>query len=278
MKKPIIFRGKSFESKAALAKHYGVSADLLYSRICIGWILEQALDLEPEPNRLGCFTGTKITFRGKPFVSNAALAKHYGVNYKRFHKRLKSRWTMDQALELEPAPEHPSPAAVKMTFRGKTFESKKLLAAHYGLEVGLFIRRLQRGWAMEQALDLEPPPPRFRGKDGNPRDHLFLSPQTLDDGTILPSTKPGGYKLYLITNQRNEKKYIGITTATLGHRLSGHWSGATRGRIRNFMMRCVRHCVKDVRTTSSSSRSETTQRITGNCRNRKSARLPDETP
>ncbi len=258
------FGGKTFESRAALAAHYGISGDKLGNRLKDEWTMEQALGLKPRPKQ-SAPRAVKVTFGGKSFDSMKLLAKHYGISSNKMCKRLKDGWPMAQALELESRPKQPSPNGIEVTFAGKSFRSKTELAANYGLSRPTYSERLKAGWTMEQALGLEPPPPKFRNKDGSPREHLFLNPQILDDGSILPSTKSGCYKLYVITNQQNGKEYVGITTASLARRLDGHWGDMKRcsnnssklynalskalreGRQDDFIIEQIRNDAKDYR-------------------------------
>jgi len=249
MKKPITFKGKYFESKAALAAHYGISGNRLGKRLEAGWTMDQALGIEARPKQ-SAPRAVKVTFRGKSFDSMKLLAAHYGISGNKMCKRLNSGWPMAQALELESRPKQPSPNGIEVTFAGKSFRSKIELAAHYGIGRQTYSERLKAGWTMEQTLGLEPPPPKFRNKDGSPREHLFLNPQILDDGSILPSTKSGCYKLYVIINQQNGKEYVGITTASLAHRLVGHWTDMKRrsnnsSKLYNALSKALREGRKD---------------------------------
>ncbi len=294
----VTFRGKPFKSDSALARHYGISPSNLHSRLAMGWPLEQALGLETRPKQTRN-AAIKVEFGGETFESMTDLAAHYGVKAPTFCVRRKAGWTLEQALGVEPRPKRTGSTAIKVTYNGKTFDSmidmanhydvkdqtlhNRLkrgwpldlalslppqqeqadsvevdcdgnsfptivdFAMHYGKEVTITGQRLRYGWTPEQAVDLEPPPPKYRDENGNARDHLYLNPQIID-GSVVPSTELGCYRLYVIRNQRSGKEYVGLTTGSLTDRLGSHWGDATRGRdskLHNAMRKTLREGSKD---------------------------------
>ncbi|RUM52366.1 MAG: hypothetical protein DSY87_06820 [Methylococcus sp.] len=227
-----------------LAAHYGVKAPTFCLRRKAGWTLEQALGVAPKPKRTGP-TAIKMTHNGKTFDSMIDMANYHGVKDQTLHNRLKRGWTLDRALSLPPQQEQAS--SVEVDCAGNLFPTIVDFARHYGKEVSITGQRLRYGWTPEQAVDLEPPPPKYRDENGNARDHLYLNPQIID-GSVVPSTEPGCYRLYVIRNQRSGKEYVGITTGSLADPLRGHWGDATRGRdskFHNAMRKTLREGRKD---------------------------------
>lgn len=66
--------------------------------------------------------------------------------------------------------DRPGTRNLPIEFAGKTYRSHKELSALQGEKRGNVSRRVGRGWTMEQALLLEPPPPRFRNFEGHARE------------------------------------------------------------------------------------------------------------
>ena len=82
---------------------------------------------------------------------------------------------------------------------------------------------------MEQALLLEPTPPRFRNFEGHARDQKWKVVRVAE-GKVEPVPDAEGYKLYLVTNTVKGKVYVGLTITSLEHRLKQHFAAARRGR------------------------------------------------
>ena len=86
---------------------------------------------------------------------------------------------------------------------------------------------------MEQALQIEPAPPRFRDFEGHARDHKWKEVR-VSEGKFEPVPDAQGYKLYLVTNTVNQKVYVGLTIGPLENRLKQHFAAARRGRKSAF--------------------------------------------
>lgn len=98
-----------FESHKAAAETFGIDPRLFRHRLSVrGWSLEEALELVPrrEPKRSS--EAVTVYESGKPmtFASLGCAARHYGVEYHTAWNRYKKGYTLEQALELEPAPLH----------------------------------------------------------------------------------------------------------------------------------------------------------------------------
>ena len=112
---------------------------------------------------------------------------------------------------------------LQISFASKTERNK-----HFGLEDKSFSfidRRIARGWTERQAVNLDPPPFRARSRDGTPRPTIFREFKEIQ-GRIFPDAPLGEFKLYLVTNTQNGKKYIGITVGPLEVRLRAHFNDA----------------------------------------------------
>ena len=209
--KPITFRGKLYQSKQALARAFNIDKYKLSKRLKWGWSVEEALGLQPRPKG-----GNALKVAGQSFASLAAAARHYNLRRAKVENRLKSGWSVDQAFELEPAPrKNPSRGAGhKIRYLGQSFDSKKAVGESYGLDWSVISRRLKRGWTERQAVNLDPPPPRFAGPDGKPRKSKYADPVEID-GKIFAHGTVGEFKLYGVRNKKNGKMYIGVTCGSL---------------------------------------------------------------
>jgi predicted GIY-YIG superfamily endonuclease len=112
---------------------------------------------------------------------------------------------------------------------GKEYASVSELAKSHGLLRNLVYKRLRLQWTPEQAVGLEPKPPRYRNADGSIRHHQWNNPQITSTGKKFAGSTEGRYLLYQITNSVNSKTYIGVTTSDLRTRLRGHRASARKG-------------------------------------------------
>jgi DNA-directed RNA polymerase specialized sigma24 family protein len=150
----------AFPSHAEAARAYGVPPHRLSRRLRAGWSIEQALGvLPPPPSR----NTVRFQHDGQEYVYSSVgeAAKAHGLREGTVTRRLASgRWTLQQALGLEPAPSSPGDACtVRKDGRQKTYSSLRQAARAHGMEVNTVRHRLiQMKWTIEQALDLAPPP------------------------------------------------------------------------------------------------------------------------
>jgi hypothetical protein len=222
----ITCNGIEYDSILALAAAYKVSEGNVGRRLRSGWTPEQAVGIAPKPKRRG--HGTVTEYKGQVFPHLVGLAQHYKIDPKNLRARLARGYDLDSAVTGILKPRR-SPAAKSIQYDGKLFPTREALAAAYGLTWSIIGRRLQRGWTMEQALGLSPEPPRFRNHEGAARNTKWKTMRSTLAG-IEPVPDAQGFKLYLITNQLNDKEYVGITIGNLEKRLKQHFSAARRGR------------------------------------------------
>ena len=133
-----------------------------------------------------------------------------------------------------------SGVAKSIEFRGQTFESQSALAALYSQTWQTVWKRQQRGWTLEQALGIDPAPPRFRNFEGHAREHQWKQIRPTQSG-IEPVPDSHGYKLYLIRNTVNDKVYVGLTIGALDKRLKQHFAAARRGKKSAFSNAINKH-------------------------------------
>lgn len=224
----ITVAGRTFSDIKSAASHYKVSATTAARRLRTGWAAEQAFGLAPRPPREAHNATRLITAVGE-FKSVRDACETLGLLEGTVTNRLRLGWSVDQALELEHAPQINARRVYQaFEFQGRSFNSAAAIAQAYGVDAKLFRKRVSAGWTLAQALNQEPPPPRFRDHHGHARDHAWKNPTDIDGKRFADATD-GAYRLYRLVNSVNAKEYIGITTGSLDARLRGHRRQARLG-------------------------------------------------
>jgi hypothetical protein len=153
--KVITLEGVQYPSIKDACKAYGLSNKKVNLRMNrYGWSLEEAFEITAVKRPPG--VPKAITFDGKVYKSNAALAKAHDIDPSMFHSRRKSGWSIEQALGLVDPPERRAYNAITFRIDGKTFNSMKAVAHEYGINYKLLSARLRKGWTIEEALGIAP--------------------------------------------------------------------------------------------------------------------------
>lgn len=92
-----------------------------------------------------------IQIGNKTFPSIKEAAKHYKIPISHVYLRRNLNWTMEQALELEPAPN-------SININGIQFNSIVSLCNAYNINEKTFHTRIKRKWTLKQAIGIDPPP------------------------------------------------------------------------------------------------------------------------
>jgi hypothetical protein len=240
VEKNIVIQGKCYTSLLEAADEFGVHKSTLARRLRDGWTPEQAVGLAEKPKRIG--SGKKVIYKGQMYNSIKHLAETHGIHPATFKRKLLQGSTAQQVIEAKDAKRN-SPAAKTISYKGMTYPSITSLTNAHDVNASQFVRRLQRGWNMEQALGYEPAPPRFRNFEGHARNTKWKNERTTATG-VEPIPDAEGYKLYLIRNTKSPKQYVGITIGTLDKRLKQHFSSAKRGR-KGALQNAINHYGED---------------------------------
>lgn len=227
---PVTCNGVNYASVAALADHFGERADRLVQRLGLGWTPEEAVGIVPRKRPLN--KRHQITHLGVTYDSLVAACLTLGLEPGTVGARVRNGYSVTDALagNLKPRIGH---TAKPIEFRGETYASRHELCLKHNQRWGNVQRRISRGWTIEQALLIEPAPPRFRNHEGHARDHKWKEVR-INEGQIEPVPDIGGFKLYVVTNTVNGKQYVGLTMTSLEQRLKQHFSAARRGRKSAF--------------------------------------------
>jgi len=224
--KKFVIEGKTYESLLDAATHFKVHPSTLARRLRYGWTNEQAVGLEKKPTRIG--SAKEVVYKGITYPNLKYLAEAFGKNAEMLRRKIRDGQTVDEALS-EIVEKRISANAKSIQFNGKNYPSIQSLVDKYQIKATVFNRRIKRGWTMEQALEVEDAPPRFRNFEGHARDTKWKNERSTATG-VEPVPDAEGYKLYLIRNKKSPKQYVGITIGSLESRLKQHFSAARRGR------------------------------------------------
>lgn len=99
-----------------------------------------------------------ITIQGKRYASHAQAAEHYGVDVSVFNLRVsRLKWTPEQAVGIEER--NWKGKEVKVVVNGAQYPSIRQASIALGKDFRkVYDRYSEKGWTLEQALDLAPPP------------------------------------------------------------------------------------------------------------------------
>ena len=225
-KRPIEIAGNMFSSIAAAAAYFGVREQTAARRLRNGWTMAQVFGLAGKPKRIAHNRQRLESSVGR-YSSLREAAKATGIKEATIQARLARGWSVEQALQLEAKPLKEN-KGISITCEGTKFKSVAAFARAYEKNNIRTSKRLKRGWTPEQAVDIDPAPPRFRNHYGHARNHMWKEPTSIN-GKLVVGAPPGSFRLYVITNNKNRKEYIGITTNHLKTRLAGHRRQTKKG-------------------------------------------------
>lgn len=212
--KRISVDGVEYPSIRAAAEALNLPEGRFRDRIRNGWTPEQAAGITPPLTF--AHKERHLEIDGKVYASVPELTNKFGVPGNRIRQRLdKHKWTLRQAVELDPPPEkrgrkHP------IEFRGKTYRNAAELTRAFDADHRNFGSRRRAGWSIEQALGLEAPPSKRSWR---------VNAEVIE-GRAYPKGESGQFLLYLITCVPTGKEYVGVTTGSLEKRWGEHVSNS----------------------------------------------------
>ena len=124
-----------FGSISSAADYVGINKDLVFSRLRNGKSIEQAFGFETVLHPLY----RQVSVQGKNYSSVREAAMAYGLDYSLVKDRMRSRglvWTIEQALELKPAPARKPPPRwndKKVFAFGEEYVSQAAFARTHGV-------------------------------------------------------------------------------------------------------------------------------------------------
>lgn len=200
----IILNGVLYSSLKEVSEKFGQEPKVVRTRLSRGWSLEESLQIEKRPKRRykqSVPLSIKTSAGVLQFENMKEAALHFGLKPATVRARLKNYdWSPEMALGIiEPEKRKaPNRIPVEVTINGSQhkYESVTAAAKELGLSEFLVFGRINRdGWTIEQALELSPPPEHVK--------------------------KCYGY-IYVVTNTKNGKKYVGQTMRPIEERWEQH--------------------------------------------------------
>lgn len=196
----------------------------------------------------------KITCHGKTFDMLKDYADYYGVDRRTIQSRFKAGETPEEAIL-----DRELPNRTPVTVEGVEYKSMTEACRHYGLTEGFWFdkvsRRIRSGWTIEQAFNLEPPPPKKApnnkitvcyGQTYNSHTELAeayglaqtvvsqriregMTPEQAVRRPITPINPESPGCIYKITNLITSMAYVGLTQGSAKSRFDSHCGESSRG-------------------------------------------------
>jgi hypothetical protein len=186
------YKGQTFASAEALAKHCKINYRTLLSRLNRGVPLADAV----KKRRIGKGVNEPraFTYNGKKYKSLREVADDFGINYSTLRGRVRRGDKIKDAIAA-------GVSAHEVVVGGKTYKSITEACAELKFNPNVIYSRIDYKWTLDQAFELEPAP--------------FLGPGVV--GLV-----------YKISNSVNSKLYIGQTKASLEERWLWHLEHARK--------------------------------------------------
>lgn len=255
---------RKFESRAAAAREYRVTAGQIKDRVRLGWTNRQAVRLDPPPDRPQppntktfelTVNGRQMVFRGYE-----QLARYFKKPESRIRAAVNRGWPIEAAVGLtDPPPRPPAHNAKRIVVQNgdqrRVFYGYTAVGAYYGKSPDTIRHRIEAGQSPEAAVDLAPPENKravtVQTKDGLQHfrslkaackyfgkvyetvyDRYHRAEWTLEQALDLEPhpkhTKRSFGIVYLLLHAPSGKKYVGQTVTTFARRWAGHCTDAAR--------------------------------------------------
>lgn len=143
--KPLVIKGIRFNSRLEAAEHYGVDISSLYTRVNLGWSVEEALGIKDRKRK-----GLKsITVGENTYESIASACRDLGVDRGLVNCRLKNGWSIDEAFGIVERQKRYS-----VVVGGKNYNSISEACRDLGVHYQTVRHRVRKGWSIDEAFGL----------------------------------------------------------------------------------------------------------------------------
>ena len=235
-KKPIIVGDEKFKSIAEAARYFGIPLYSVHNRLKRGRSIEEVFQKGELKRKSSSFISINVS--GLKFEQLKDACEYFDLDYQKARYRLRRKWSLEQVFGIDlPPPNTAKNAPKTYSFRGKKYGNAKTLANEFGISADKFTRRLSQGWSLEEALELveknylnKPQEVIVDGRKFATRNDAARFYQ-LNIGTVAARINKQGWTIeqalelapppagfhtdfgavYLIENNLNSKKYVGIT-------------------------------------------------------------------
>lgn len=139
--------GNQYGSTLEMCQAYGIRVDTFKYRMKHGSSLEEAL------TRVPSMVTTNIPCQdhmGNQYISQAEMARAYGLTKEQFIGRKRSGWNLERILTT---PINGGKSNKSFVINGISYSSKKEFCKKNGLNYDVFIHRTNAGMSMEEALE-----------------------------------------------------------------------------------------------------------------------------
>lgn len=255
---------RKFESRAAAAREYRVTAGQIKDRVRLGWTNRQAVGLDsppdrPQPPNTKAIV-IKVNGRERVFHGYRQLERHFKVPESRIRAAVNRGWPIEAAVALtDPPPRPPAHNAKRIVVQDgnqrRVFHGYAAVGTHYGKSPDTIRHRIEAGQSPEAAVDLAPPENKravtVQTKDGlrhfrslkaackffqrvyeTVYDRYHYGEWTLEEALDLrphpKHVKRSFGLIYLLIHQPSGMKYVGQTVTTFARRWTGHCNDAAR--------------------------------------------------
>ena len=149
----IEFRGVQYETKKSLSEHYRIPYKTFYNRYeQLGWTVEQALELEPAPERPCAYNASRIEYRDMEFVSLTDVDSYLGRATGYTSMCLSKDWSLEEIFGDKERPKQQVWNRKEIEYEGVIYPSQIAIADAFGIERKVFEHRLKSGWELKDAL------------------------------------------------------------------------------------------------------------------------------
>ncbi len=149
--KAIIVAGKRFQSRGQAAEFFGIDPAVFNLRVSrLKWTPEEAANLQPRDWNGKAQT---VTVNGVAYTSIRKAAIAHNIRIAQVYDRLSKKWTLEQALEVSPAPITSKYIGKRIEVNGVNYPSIAKAAAAHRVHPEALRKRLERGEDPEKAID-----------------------------------------------------------------------------------------------------------------------------
>lgn len=156
MSKEVVYNGKKYASKSALARAFGISYGTLVTRLSKCSVAE-AINFQSKSAILS------RDHLGNDYPSLTAMAKANNMSEGCLRQRLERGMTIEEALTTPIKKWHHSRSVGCVDHLGNKFESYRKMCDYWKIKYELFMHRFNNGWSVKDAL---------LGKENVVTDHL----------------------------------------------------------------------------------------------------------
>ena len=152
IKFPLTYKGKTYKNFAEISRHLGVAYSTMKYRLCNGETnLDEVLKVT---NGINKGRSKPVTVNGETFESMDKACSHYNIAYSVVRNRLRRGWDLERAFTSNA--NRKCSISINDTDIGEVlvFDCLADACRHYNLNYVVVSKRLERGWTMEEALNL----------------------------------------------------------------------------------------------------------------------------